>query len=131
MSVVCGPCHDPQQTWKRTWRQEAIASDIANLKTGLDAAGITTGFLTALSPGSASRIGNEYYATEEEFIYTWADVLREEYKAITDAGLIVQIDDPSIAENWDQINPEPSVADYRRFTQIRVEALNRCSSGGQ
>ncbi|UPO76249.1 cobalamin-independent methionine synthase II family protein [Arthrobacter sp. Helios] len=109
--------------------QEAIASDIANLKAGLDAAGASTGFLTALSPGSASRIGNEYYATEEEFIYAWADVLREEYQAIVGAGLVVQIDDPSIAENWDQINPEPSVEDYRRFTQIRVEALNYALRG--
>ena len=44
------------------------------------------------------------------------------YKAIIDAGLILQIDDPSIAENWDQITPEPSVEDYRQFTQIRVDA---------
>jgi len=104
--------------------QAALASDIANLKAGLTAADVPTGFITALSPGSASRIGNDYYASEEEFIYAWADVLREEYRAIVEAGLIVQIDDPSIAENWDQINPAPSVADYRRFTQIRVEALN-------
>jgi 5-methyltetrahydropteroyltriglutamate--homocysteine methyltransferase len=104
--------------------QDAIASDIANLKTGLAAAGLREGFITALSPGSGSRIANEYYATEEEHIWAWADVLREEYKAIIDAGLIVQIDDPSIAENWDQINPEPSIEDYRAFTRIRVEALN-------
>lgn len=78
---------------------KALASDIANLKAGLAAAGLSTGFLMALSPGSASRIGNEYYATEEEFIYAWADVLREEYVAIVEAGLIVQIDDPSIVEN--------------------------------
>jgi 5-methyltetrahydropteroyltriglutamate--homocysteine methyltransferase len=104
--------------------QDAIASDIANLKTGLAAAGLREGFITALSPGSGSRIANEYYATEDEHIWAWADVLREEYKAIIDAGLIVQIDDPSIAENWDQINPEPSIEDYRAFTRIRVEALN-------
>ena len=109
--------------------QAAIASDIANLKAGIEASGLSTGFITSLSPGSASRIGNEHYASEEEFIYAWADVLREEYRAIVDAGLTVQIDDPSIAENWDQINPEPSVEDYRRFTQIRVEALNYALRG--
>ncbi|MCX7521272.1 cobalamin-independent methionine synthase II family protein [Microbacterium sp. STN6] len=108
---------------------DAIASDIANLKTALDAAGLTEGFITSLSPGSASRIGNEHYATEEEFIWAWADVMREEYKAIIDAGLVVQIDDPSIAENWDQVNPEPSVEDYRAFTRIRVEALNHALRG--
>ncbi|MBP3043066.1 cobalamin-independent methionine synthase II family protein [Arthrobacter jiangjiafuii] len=108
---------------------DALATDIANLKAGLAAADLPTGFITALSPGSASRIGNDYYKSEEEFIYAWADVLREEYKAITDAGLTVQIDDPSIAENWDQINPEPSVEDYRRFTQIRIDALNYALRG--
>jgi 5-methyltetrahydropteroyltriglutamate--homocysteine methyltransferase len=103
---------------------DAIASDIANLKAGLAANGLTEGFVTSLSPGSGSRIPNAYYATEEEHIWAWADVLREEYKAIVDAGLVLQIDDPSIAENWDQINPEPSIEDYQAFTRIRVEALN-------
>ncbi len=104
--------------------QEAVQADIANLKAVLDATGYSEGFITAVSPGSASRIGNTYYASEEEFIYACADAMREEYKVIVDAGLIVQIDDSSIAENWDQINPEPSVEDYRDFTRIRVEALN-------
>ena len=108
---------------------DAVAGDIDNLKAGLSAAGTEEGFLASLSPGSCSRIANEYYATEEEFIYACADAMREEYKAIVDAGLIVQIDDPSIAENWDQINPEPSVEDYLRFTQIRVEALNYALRG--
>ena len=109
--------------------QQAIATDIANLKAGLDASGGQQGFLTALSPGSASRIANRHYATEEEHIWAWADVLREEYRAIVDAGLIVQIDDPSLAENFDQINPEPSIADYLDFTRIRVEALNHAIRG--
>ena len=104
--------------------QDAIASDIANLTSGLAASGLSEGFITSLSPGSGSRIANKYYATEEEHIWAWADVLREEYTAIIDAGLILQIDDPSIAENWDQISPEPTVEDYRAFTRIRVEALN-------
>jgi 5-methyltetrahydropteroyltriglutamate--homocysteine methyltransferase len=109
--------------------QAAITADIAHLKTGLAAAGVEQGFITALSPGSASRIGNEFYATEEEFIWAMADALREEYRAVIDAGLILQIDDPSIAENWDQINPAPSVEDYLAFTRIRVEALNHALRG--
>lgn len=109
--------------------QDAIASDIANLKAGLDAAGLSEGFVTSLSPGSASRITNEFYASDEEHIYAWADVLREEYRAIIDAGLILQVDDPSIAENWDQISPEPSVEDYVAFTQVRVDALNHALRG--
>ena len=41
--------------------------------------------------------------------------MREEYQAIVDAGLVLQLDDPAIAENWDMVNPEPTVEDYRRF----------------
>jgi 5-methyltetrahydropteroyltriglutamate--homocysteine methyltransferase len=108
---------------------DAIASDIANLKAGLGNGDSSRGFLTALSPGSGARIANDYYATEEEHIWAWAEVLREEYTAIVEAGLTVQIDDPSIAENWDQITPEPSVEDYRAFTRIRVEALNHALRG--
>lgn len=108
---------------------EAVAADIAHLKAALQAAGLETGFMTAISPGSASRMGNQYYKTEEEFIYACADAMREEYQAIIDAGLILQIDDPAIAENWDMINPAPTVAEYRRFSMIRVEALNHALNG--
>ncbi len=88
---------------------DAIAADIAHFKAALQAVGIEEGFMTSIAPGSCSRIGNEYYKTEEEFIYACADAMREEYKAIIDAGLVLQLDDPSIAENWDQINPAPTV----------------------
>jgi 5-methyltetrahydropteroyltriglutamate--homocysteine methyltransferase len=109
--------------------QTAVAADARNLRAALDASGVENGFVTALSPGSGSRISNRYYATEEEHIWAWAEVLREEYTAILDAGLILQIDDPSVAENWDQISPEPSVEDYQAFTRIRVEALNYAIRG--
>ncbi len=109
--------------------QEAVQSDIANMKAALEANGMDEGFITAVAPGSAARVGNAYYATDEEFIYACADALREEYKAIVDSGLILQIDDPSIAENFDQITPEPSIEDYRKFTQIRVDAINHALQG--
>jgi len=109
--------------------QSAIAADIAHFKTGLAAAGIEEGFMTSIAPGSCSRIGNEYYNTEEEFIYACGEAMREEYKAIIDAGLVLQLDDPSIAENWDMINPAPTPAEYRRFSMVRVEALNHALRG--
>jgi len=108
---------------------DAVAADIANFTAALSASGYEEGFITALAPGSCARIANTYYATEEEFIYACADAMREEYQAIIDAGLLLQLDDPSIAENWDQINPEPTVEDYRAFTMIRVEALNHAIRG--
>lgn len=85
--------------------------------------------MTAIAPGSASRIANAYYKTDEEFLFACAEAMREEYQAIIDAGLILQLDDPSIAENWDQINPAPTVEDYRRFTMRRVEAMNAAIKG--
>jgi 5-methyltetrahydropteroyltriglutamate--homocysteine methyltransferase len=109
--------------------QDAIKADIAHFKAALAAAGVGEGFMSAVAPGSASRIGNEFYKTEEELVYACADAMREEYKAIVDAGLVLQLDDPCIAENWDQINPAPTVEEYQKFTMIRVEALNHAIKG--
>ncbi|PYM89408.1 MAG: epoxyalkane--coenzyme M transferase [Candidatus Rokuibacteriota bacterium] len=108
---------------------EPIKADIAHFKAALQAAGVEEGFMTSVAPGSASRIANRYYKTEEELLFACADALREEYKAIVDAGLILQIDDPAIAENWDMVNPEPAPADYRKFSMVRVEALNHAIKG--
>ena len=108
---------------------DLIRADIANFKAALAAAGIEEGFMTAVAPGSCSRIGNRYYKTEEEFLCACADAMREEYKAIVEAGIILQLDDPAMAENWDMINPEPSVEDYKKFSMLRVEALNHAISG--
>ena len=55
--------------------------------------------------------------------------MHEEYKAIVDAGLILQLDDPAIAENWDQSKEEPSVEAYKRYTMLRIEALNHAIRG--
>jgi len=109
--------------------QAAIAADIANVKAGMAAAGVEEGFMTSIAPGSASRIANTYYKSDEEFLWACADAMREEYKAIVDAGLILQLDDPAIAENWDMVNPEPTVEAYRRFSMLRVEALNHAIKG--
>jgi len=107
---------------------DLLARDIANVKAALAGAGLEEGFVNALAPASA-RFGNEFYDSDEEMLYACADALREEYKAIIDAGLILQLDDPAIAENWDQIVPEPSVEAYQRFTRVRIEALNHAIAG--
>ena len=109
--------------------QAEVQRDIADMKAAMAATGATEGFLNAVAPGSAGRFGNEYYGSDEEMMHACADALREEYTAIIDAGLMLQLDDPCIAENWDQITPEPSVADYQRFTMKRVEALNYAIRG--
>jgi 5-methyltetrahydropteroyltriglutamate--homocysteine methyltransferase len=104
--------------------QQDVQRDIADMKAAMAAAHVSDGFLNAVAPGSCARFGNEYYADDEEMLWACADAMREEYIAIVDAGLILQLDDPAIAENWDQLNPAPSLADYQRFTRKRVEALN-------
>ncbi len=108
---------------------DAIKADIARFKAALAANDAQEGFMTAIGPGSASRLGNVYYKSDEEFMFACAEAMREEYKAIVEAGLILQIDDPAIAESWDQIVPEPSVAAYRTFSMKRVEALNHALRG--
>src|SRR5208282_2386626 len=108
---------------------EDIKSDIAHFKTALKAAGVEEGFMTSVAPASAARFKNVYYKTDEEFLFAVGEAMREEYKAIVAAGLILQLDDPAIAENWDMINPEPSVEAYQRFTMIRIEALNHAIRG--
>jgi len=109
--------------------EEATKADIANFKAALAAAGIEEGVMTAVAPGSAYRIPNVYYERDEDFLYACAEALREEYKAILDAGLILQLDDPATATGWDMIDPEPSVEAYQKFTMVRIEALNHALRG--
>jgi 5-methyltetrahydropteroyltriglutamate--homocysteine methyltransferase len=108
---------------------DMITADIANFQAALKAAGAAEGFMTAVAPGSCSRIGNRYYKSDDDFLFACAEAMREEYKAIVDAGIVLQLDDPALAENWDMVNPEPAVGDYRRFTARLIEALNHAISG--
>jgi len=108
---------------------DSIKADIANFKAALAASGIAEGFMTAVAPASCARIGNTYYKSDAEFLYACADAMREEYKAIVDAGIVLQLDDPCLAEGWDQVNPEPSVADYQKLTATWIEALNHAIRG--
>ncbi|WP_172191017.1 cobalamin-independent methionine synthase II family protein [Actinomyces faecalis] len=111
--------------------QEVVARDITSLKEALGKAGkpLSEGFVASISPAAAARVGNYYYEDDEAAVWAWANALREEYKAITDAGLTVQIDAPDLAESWDQFKVEPAVEDYRRFSAVRIEALNHALEG--
>jgi hypothetical protein len=64
----------------------------------------------------------EHYGTDEEFVYALADAMRDKYRAIVEACFILQIDDPGIATSWDMLKPEPSLADYRKYVTLRIEA---------
>ena len=93
------------------------------------AADADEGFMCAIGPGSFARGENLYYKTDEEFVFAAADAMHEEYKAIVDAGLTVQIDDPSLPDNWDMINPEPPLAEFKKFEAARMDALNHALRG--
>ncbi|NLF90768.1 MAG: cobalamin-independent methionine synthase II family protein [Corynebacterium marinum] len=109
--------------------QEEVETDAKLMRNAMDAAGAADGFVAALSPGSAARLKNEFYATDDEVVWACADAMAQEYKAITDAGFTVQLDAPDLAESWDQINPEPSLADYRDWLRTRVDAINHSVRG--
>ena len=107
----------------------AIAADIANLKKAMAAVGAEEGFMCSIGPGSFARGEDLHYKTEEEFVFAAADAMHEEYKAIVDAGIVLQIDDPSLPDNWDMINPEPPLAEFKKFERVRIEALNHALRG--
>ena len=76
-------------------------------------------FLPAVAPGTIEHwLINEYYPNDEQYLSAIADAMHEEYKAITDAGFILQIDDPDLPDGW-QMHPEMAVAEYRKFAQLR------------
>jgi 5-methyltetrahydropteroyltriglutamate--homocysteine methyltransferase len=104
--------------------QEEYRNDIANLKAAMESHPDIEAYLPAVAPGTMEHwLRNEYYKTDEEFLFAIADAMAEEYKAITDAGFILQIDDPDLPDGW-QMYPEMTVPEYRKYADLRVEALN-------
>ena len=102
---------------------DTVATDVANMKAALDGLDVEP-FLPAVAPGTVEHwLYNQHYASDEEFLFALADALHHEYKAITDAGLNLQIDDPDLPDGW-QMFPEMSVADYQAYATLRVDALN-------
>jgi len=111
------------------WKDRAYEADIANFKAALPAANVEEGFLPSPSPGIVTmRIPTNYYKTDEEYLFALADVLRDEYTAIVDAGLILQIDAPDAAMSWDRQNWK-DIPEFRKALQVRHEALNHALAG--
>jgi 5-methyltetrahydropteroyltriglutamate--homocysteine methyltransferase len=101
-----------------------LERDIANFKAALSKVSVAEAFLPAVSPNQVSyRRPNEYYRTTEEYENAIAEALRVEYKAIVDAGFLLQIDDPQLVTHYMR-NPELSIEDYRRWAARHVELLN-------
>lgn len=105
--------------------QDAVRRDIENLKAALRGLEPADVFMPSVSPSGAGK--NEYYKTWEEYMYAVAEALSEEYRAIVDAGFLVQIDDPFLTElfSFSKLSP----ADQRKTAETYVEAVNHALRG--
>lgn len=109
--------------------QEEVKADITNLKNALQGKKIEEGFLPAVAPGTMEHwMKNEYYKTQEEYLFALAAAMAKEYRSIVDAGFVLQIDDPDLADAW-QMHPRMSTAEYRKYQELRIEALNHGLKG--
>ncbi|MHB8574705.1 MAG: cobalamin-independent methionine synthase II family protein [Dehalococcoidia bacterium] len=104
--------------------QAAIQADIERFRAALLGATVTEAFLPAVAPGTIEHwLRNAYYPNDDTYLDAIAEAMRVEYSAIVEAGFILQIDDPDLADGW-QIYARMSVPEYRAFAARRIEALN-------
>ena len=109
--------------------KHSIHRDIANVKAAAAAAGVEEAFLPVVAPASAAFNGlNDYYKTEEEYVYALAEALRVEYLAISESGLILQVDDAVLANAYDELMSKGRDV-YRKWADLRIEALNHALRG--
>ena len=81
--------------------------------------------MTAVSPATLQILPNEHYKNREDYTWALAEAIHEEYKAITDAGFILQIDDPALVDIYDWwFSLNDDMAGYRRWAEFQVEAVN-------
>lgn len=107
-----------------------VQRDLDNLKHALTGTSVAEAFVPAIAPGTvALQRRNAYYKTDEAFLFAIAEALAPEYKAIVDAGFILQIDDPRMVTEFDTMDPEPSIADYQKFANVRIDAINHAIKG--
>jgi 5-methyltetrahydropteroyltriglutamate--homocysteine methyltransferase len=119
-------------TGPMTYDRAAVDRDLVNFKVALEGAGqdISETFLPVVAPASAYWLANEYYKTDEEFVYALADVLHEEYQAIIDSGAFLQVDDAVLMHEADTMASRgQSWEDYRAWARLRVDALNHALRG--
>ena len=106
--------------------QEALGTDIENLKSAFGGVKAEEAFMPAVAPSGVGA--NEYYKTDEEYLEAVGEALRTEYQAIVNAGFILQIDDPWLTEVHSQ-DPSLSLAQRREIAERSIEALNHALRG--
>jgi 5-methyltetrahydropteroyltriglutamate--homocysteine methyltransferase len=86
--------------------------------------------MTAVSPATLQILPNAYYKSREEYSWALAEAIREEYRAIIDAGFILQIDDPALVDIYDWwFSMHDDLAGYRKWAAFQVEAVNHALAG--
>ena len=119
----------PVVTGPLRYKPEAVQRDIANLKDALRDNPALEAFMPVVAPASIEvGLGNEYYATHDELMRALADAIAQEYKAIIDAGFILQVDDAWVPAAWDR-SPEFDLDSYRRYARDSIEVLNHALAG--
>ena len=108
---------------------DQFQQEAATFRAALDETSVQEAFIPAISPSNvATWEANQFYKTEEEFLLAIAEAMRVEYKAIIDAGFILQVDDPALVTYY-ILHPEATIEDCRRWATLRVEALNHALRG--
>jgi 5-methyltetrahydropteroyltriglutamate--homocysteine methyltransferase len=118
--------HRPACSSELGWKDfPALEADIAQAKAAMTGAKATEYFMTSPSPGQIARyLTNQHYPTDEAYLYALADVMAREYRAIVDAGFVLQLDCPDLALSRHTVFAHLSLADFRKVITTHVEALN-------
>ncbi len=104
--------------------REQLQRDIANFRAALGAVTVEETFMPAVSPATVEAWHrNAYYDCELAYLFAIADAMREEYRAIVDAGFLLQVDDPGLLTFW-QLRPDIHVSHRIDWSRIQVDALN-------
>jgi 5-methyltetrahydropteroyltriglutamate--homocysteine methyltransferase len=105
-----------------------LQTDIKNLKAAIGGSKVEA-FMPSISPSNIEEWQrNAYYKTQEEYAVAIAEAMREEYKAIVDAGFLLQIDDPRLVSYY-LVSPNASIAECRKWARTRVDILNHALRG--
>ena len=112
------------------YNDATVKRDITTLKAAATKAKANGAFLPVVAPASAlPGAKNEHYPDEKALLFALADCLHQEYQAIFDAGLYVQIDDAFLPYMHERMVPPMSEAEYRAWAQVRIDALNHALRG--
>lgn len=111
---------------------EAMKEEIAIVEAAIEAAGEKKEnfFFPVLGPGWLDHfVFDHYYNDEEKYVYALALLAKHDFKAVADAGFVLQIDDPGLVDTWPMLTPVPTVEEYRKRIELRMEATNWALEG--